>query len=253
VAERPLWSLEGRVALVTGAGRGMGRTHCLELARRGAHISALDLDGDVVEAVADEVRAAGRSALSFAVDVTDREAVETAVERTVDEWDRLDIVVSNAGLINDETLLAETDDDEWRRMLSVNLDGARNLCRAAVPHLKRSGAGRIVIISSQWGQVGPGHSYSYVAAKSALLGFAKNAARELAAHGICVNAITPGSIRTRMVPDPERELELYPIPLGRMAEPEEVSYLVAFLASDEAGFITGQTIPINGGAELVGI
>ncbi len=251
--ERPLWSLEDRVAIVTGAGRGMGRTHCLELGRRGALVAALDLDGDVAAAVAGELRDLGGQALSFAVDVTDRDAVEEAVERTAAEWGRLDIVVSNAGLINDETLLADTDDGEWQRMLAVNLDGARNLCRAAVPHLKRSPAGRIVVISSQWGQVGPGHSYSYVSAKSALLGFAKNAARELARYGICVNAITPGSIRTRMVPDPERELELYPIPIGRMAEPEEVSYLVAFLASDEAGFITGQTIPINGGAELVGI
>lgn len=251
--ERPLWSLDGRVALVTGGGRGMGRAHSLELARRGARVAILDIDEQAAQEVAAEVHQAGGEARADAADVASREEAEAAVERTVAEWGQIDILVSNAGIVNDERRLLETDDDEWRRMLAINVDGALNLCRATVPHLKRSVAGRIVIVSSMWGQVGPGHSYSYVAAKAALIGFAKNAAIELAADGICVNAIAPGSIRTRMIDDPDRELALYPIPIGRIAAPEEVSYLVAFLASDEAAFITGQTIPINGGAEIVGI
>lgn len=252
-AERPLWSLAGRVALVTGGGRGMGRTHCVELGRRGARVAVLDVDGDVAVKTSDEIRSAGGEARAFSADVASRAEVEAAVGEVEDAWRQLDIVVSNAGLVNDESSLAETDDQEWTRMLRINVDGALNVCRAALPLLKRSDAGRIIVVSSQWGQVGPGHSYSYVAAKGALIAFAKNAAVELASDGICVNAIAPGSIATRMIPDPERELRMYPIPIGRIAAPEEVSYLIAFLASDEAGFITGQTIPINGGAQLVGI
>jgi NAD(P)-dependent dehydrogenase (short-subunit alcohol dehydrogenase family) len=246
-------TLEGRIALVTGGGRGMGRAHCLELARRGARVAAIDLDGDVAEETAQLVRNAGGEAVGIAADVADRRAVEAAVDQVAGRFGGLDVVVSNAGLVNDDTTLEETDDDAWHRMLAVNVDGALHVTRAACPWLRRSGHGRVVIVSSMWGQVGPGHSYAYVAAKGALIAFAKNLAVELAGDGVLVNAIAPGSIRTRMIPDAERELALYPIPVGRMAEPEEVSYLVAFLASDEAAFITGQVIPINGGAEIVGI
>ena len=246
-------SLEGRVGVVTGGGQGMGRTHCIELARRGATVVSLDLDGAAAEAVAAEIVAAGGTAMGIACDITSRNAVEAAVAATTDAYGRLDIVVSNAGLVNDESGIEDTDDAEWRRMLAVNLDGALNICRATAPWVRRSPAGRVVIISSAWGQVPPGHSYSYIAAKGGLIAFAKNLALELASDGVTVNSITPGSIKTRMVPDPERELAMYPIPIGRMAEPEEVSHLVCYLASDEAGFLTGATIPINGGTPIVGI
>lgn len=245
--------LAGRVALVTGGGRGMGYAHCLELARRGARVAVLDLDAEVARETADTIRSYSGKAIALTADVSDRQQVEEAVVAVGAEWGQLDIVVSNAGLVQSDTGLADTDDQEWRRMFGVNVDGALNVTRAALPWLTESVAGRIVIVSSMWGQVGPGHSYAYVAAKGALLAFAKNAALELAPKGIMVNAIAPGSVRTRMIPDPDRELALYPIPVGRMAEPVEISYLVAFLVSDEAAFITGQVIPINGGAELVGI
>jgi 3-oxoacyl-[acyl-carrier protein] reductase len=246
-------SLEGRVAIVTGGGRGMGRTHCIELARRGAKVAVFDVDEEVATQTAAAVRANGGESTAAKVDVTQRAVVEDAVNRVGEEWGGIDIVVSNAGLVNDETRLEATDDEEWRRMFAVNVDGALHMSRAAIPWLRKSAAGRIIIISSQWGQVGPGHSYSYIAAKGALIAFAKNLAIEFAPARILVNAIAPGSVVTRMIPDPERELALYPNPINRLAEPEEISYLIAFLASDQAAFITGQTIPINGGAEIVGI
>jgi NAD(P)-dependent dehydrogenase (short-subunit alcohol dehydrogenase family) len=245
--------LARRVAIVTGGGRGMGRAHCLELAQRGARVAVVDRDGAEADAVATDVREAGGDALAFSADVTVRQAVEAAVEATAAAWGGIDIVVSNAGLINDEQGLAKTDDDAWRRMLAVNLDGLLHISRAALPWLRRSAAGRIVVISSTWAQVPPGHSYGYIAAKGGLLAMAKNLAVELAPDSILVNAITPGSVATRMIEDPERELELYPIPIGRMADPGEISYLVAFLAGDESAFITGQVISPNGGATIVGV
>jgi NAD(P)-dependent dehydrogenase (short-subunit alcohol dehydrogenase family) len=250
VADQPL---KDRVAIVTGGGRGMGEAHCLELARRGAKVAVLDIDTEVAESVAAVITAGGGQAFGVGCDVTDRASVEAAVAATATAFGGLDIVVSNAGLVNDESGLADTDDAEWSRMLAVNLDGCLNLTRAAVPWLLESLHGRVIVISSTWGQVPPGHSYSYIAAKGALIAFAKNMAVEFAPKGITVNAITPGSIRTRMIPDPERELEMYPIPIGRMAEPVEVSFLVCYLASDEAGFVTGQVMSINGGTPIVGI
>ncbi len=246
-------SLDGRVAIVTGGGRGMGEAHCLELGKRGASVAVLDIDEGVARAVAAEITASGGKAVGIACDVTSRASVEAAVGQTADEFGGLDIVVSNAGLVNDETALVDTDDSEWHRMMAVNVDGCLNLTRASVPWLLNSPHGRVVIISSAWGQVPPGHSYSYIAAKGALIAYAKNMAVEFAPHRITVNAITPGSIRTRMIPDPERELALYPIPLGRMAEPEEVSFMLCYLVSDEAAFVTGQVMAINGGTPIVGI
>lgn len=248
-----LKSLNGRVAIVTGGGRGMGEAHCLELAKRGASVAVIDIDENVAEDVASRITRSGGVSVAITCDVTSRAAVEAAVAQTAQVFGGIDIVVSNAGLVNDERSLFDTDDSEWQRMMAVNVDGCLNLTRASVPWLLRSQHGRVVIISSTWGQVPPGHSYSYIAAKGALIAYAKNMAVEFAPHQITVNAITPGSIRTRMVADPDRELALYPIPIGRMAEPEEVSFLLCYLVSDEAAFVTGQVMSINGGTPIVGI
>jgi len=240
--------LRERVAFITGGGRGMGSAHAFELAERGARIAVLDLDGGEAEEVAANIRARGGEAIAFAADVTDRAAVEAAIAETGARWERLDILVSNAGIINDFTSLAETDDAEFHRQLSINIDGLLHSSRAALPWLERSPAARIIVVSSFWAQMVVGHSYGYVAAKAATMAMARNLAVELTPKGILVNAIAPGSVATRMIPDPEKELELYPIPIGRMAEPEEISKLVAFLAGDDAGFISGQVISPNGGA-----
>lgn len=245
--------LEGRVALITGAGRGMGRAHALELASRGARVAVLDLDAAEAEQVAEEIRAGGSEALAFGVDVTDRAAVEAAVARTGEEWGRLDILVSNAGIVNDFAGIADTDDDEFHRQIAINADGLLHSARAALPWLERSPAARIIVISSFWAQLAVGHSYGYVAAKAANMAMARNLALELAPKGIVVNAITPGSVATRMIPDPEWEMQEYPIPIGYMAQPGEISKLVAFLASDDAKFIVGQVISPNGGTMIAGL
>ena len=214
--------LEGRVALVTGGGRGLGRAHCLELARRGARVAVNDVDEDVAEATAATIRAGGDDAIAVSADGPSRTAVEEIVARVGTHWNALDILVSERqGPIYSETSLAETDDDEWRRMFAVNVDGA--LFLAPAPRCRGSGKARpsIIITSSQWGQVGPGHSYAYVAAKGALLALAKNLAVELAPDRILVNAIAP---RRRAHPDGSRRVRrgrAGAIPIGRLADPEE--------------------------------
>jgi len=158
--------------------------------------------------------------------------------------------------VNSTTRFAETDEDEWRRQFDVHVHGTFHAARAALPWIERSSAGRIVIVSSEWGQVPPGYAYGYCAAKAALMNLAKNLAIELGPKGICVNAIAPGSVETRMMVDvtaAEREEDYRVIPAGRYADPEEISQLVAYLVSDGAAYVTGQTIPINGGSLIVGI
>ncbi len=245
--------LEGRVAFITGAGRGMGRAHALELASRGARVAILDFDDEASERVAAEVRAAGGAALAYAADVTVRSAVEAAITSAAEHWGRLDILVSNAGIVNDFAGLAKTSDQEFHRQIAINVDGLLYSARAALPWLERSPCARIIVISSFWAQLAVGHSYGYVAAKAANMAMARNLALELAPKGIVVNAITPGSVATRMIPDPEWEMEQYPIPIGYMAQPGEISKLVAFLAGDDATFIVGQVISPNGGAMIAGL
>jgi 3-oxoacyl-[acyl-carrier protein] reductase len=245
--------LAGRVALVTGAGRGAGRAHALLLAARGAAVAVIDIDADVARTTASDIEAAGGRALSLATDITERSASEAAVARVADELGALDILVHNAGLMYSLTGLAETDDAEFNRLIAVNVHAPLYLTRAALPHLRKSAAPRVIFINSQWGQVPDGHSYGYMVAKAAQLGLMKTLAKEFTKDGILVNAITPGAILTRLVPEEYIEPEKANIPLGRLCHPEEIAAAVAFLASDEAAFIAGQTLAVNGGALVVGI
>lgn len=247
--------LQGRVALVTGAGSGMGRTHCLELAAVGARVAVNDLDGAAAINTVEEIRERGGIAEAFAADVSNRVAVEAMVAGAARQLGGLDIVVCNAGNIHSGHRLAETTDAEWRATFAIHVDGTMFVCRAALPWLERSQGGRIIIISSMWGQTGAGHSHAYCAAKAAQLGFAKSLARELGPSGTCVNAVAPGGVHTRMTADmtaAELKSDYDAIPLHRYAAPEEISHLVAFLASDRAAFITGQTLAINGGHLIAG-
>jgi NAD(P)-dependent dehydrogenase (short-subunit alcohol dehydrogenase family) len=250
----PSQDLNGRVAIVTGAGRGMGRAEAIDFARRGAKVAILDIDGPAARSTGEQIGISGGEAIVVEGDVAEPGVAPAAVAKVADTWGRLDIVVSNAGLIHSGVRISDTTDEEWRRTFAVHIDGAFHLVRAALPYLKASPAGRIILISSMWGQAGPGHSHAYCAAKGALIAFAKNLAKELGPDGICVNAVAPGGVLTRMAEaqtTAEYEQDLASIPVGRYAAPEEIAPLVSFLASDAAAFMTGQTIPINGG-QLIG-
>jgi NAD(P)-dependent dehydrogenase (short-subunit alcohol dehydrogenase family) len=247
-------SLEGRRILITGGAQGMGAVHATECLRRGARVAVLDIDGAALAQVRERLSAAGEL-LALPVDVADRSAVEAAVQETAGSLGGIDALVSNAGTIHTTQGLADTDDADWDHTMAVHVGGTRNLCRAALPWLKRAKAGRIVIISSMWAQRGPGFGYAYCAAKGALLAFARNLAVELGPTGILVNAVCPGSVPTRMAADfGPREIveDCKSIPLGRWGEATEISGLVCFLISEEAGYVTGQTIAINGGQIIAG-
>ncbi|WP_322053382.1 SDR family NAD(P)-dependent oxidoreductase [Paraburkholderia bannensis] len=244
--------LAGRVAFVTGAGRGAGRAHARLLARRGAAVAVVDIDADVAQATAAEIESEGGRAIAIVADITRRELAEQAIHETADRLGALDIVVHNAGRMYSLTGLEATDDADFDALLEINVHAPLFLTRASLPYLRKSAAPRVIFINSQWGQVPDGHSYAYMVAKAAQLGLMKTMAKEFAREGILVNAVTPGAILTRMVPDDCVAGEQAAIPLGRLAHPEEIASTVAFLASDEAAFITGQSIAVNGGALVVG-
>jgi NAD(P)-dependent dehydrogenase (short-subunit alcohol dehydrogenase family) len=247
--------LDGTVALVTGAAQGMGRSHAIELARRGAAVGALDIERDPLAETVELITSAGGHALALEADVADDGAVREAVDRLTGELGRLDVLVSNAGTIHAETGLAETDDAEWARSFAVHVNGALHTSRACLPWLKASSRGRIVLISSMWAQRGPGFGHAYCAAKGALLAFGRNLAVELGPDRICVNSIAVGSVPTRMAAGYTEEdiaAEAEAIPLRRWGTESEISSVVCFLASSEASFVTGQTITVNGGQVIAG-
>jgi NAD(P)-dependent dehydrogenase (short-subunit alcohol dehydrogenase family) len=247
--------LRGRVALVTGGGHGLGRSHSLALAEVGATVAVLDVDGEAAHSTVEAIETSGGEAAAFEVDVAQRGAVDEAVAATASRWGRIDIVVSNAGTIHSATGLLQTDDAEWERSLAVHVGGCLNVTRACMPWVQKSPAGRVIVVGSMWGQRGDGHSYAYVAAKGALMAFARNLAAEFGPKGVCVNTISPGSIRTRMAADytdADIAADSNSIPLGRWAQASEISDLVVFLASDRSSYLTGQTIAINGGQVIAG-
>ncbi len=245
-------TLTGRVALITGAGHGMGEAHALELTRRGARVGLADVDRGAVDGVVASVESGGGVARGHQCDVRDPVAVAAFVDAVAGVFGAIDIVVSNAGIGDGAGGIGDTTDAQWREQFAVHVDGAFHLIRAAVPWLRRSRHPRIIIVSSEWALRGPGFAHGYTAAKGALLALARNLAVELAPDGVLVNAIAPGTIATRMTADEDLAAVAAQTPLGRVGEPGEVSRLVAFLASDDAAFITGQTIPINGGAVIGG-
>jgi NAD(P)-dependent dehydrogenase (short-subunit alcohol dehydrogenase family) len=231
----------------------MGLAHAQHLADLGAQVALVDIDAAENQDAARQIRGRGSQAIAITADITDRAAAERAIQHAAAELGGLDILVHNAGRMYSLTGLEETDDDDFRALLAINVDAPLYLTRAALPYLRQSKNARIVFISSQWGQVPDGHSYGYMTAKAAQLGLMKTMAKEFAGQGILINAVTPGAVLTRMIPEEYREAERAAIPVGRLAEPAEIASVVGFLASDAASFITGQTIPVNGGACIVGI
>jgi 3-oxoacyl-[acyl-carrier protein] reductase len=243
-----MMNLTSRVALVTGASRGIGRATALALARQGATVVTA-ARGDNARPVADEIVAAGGAADSLTLDVTDPAAVESALGSVLDRHGRIDILVSNAGITRDQLLLRMKRDD-WDAVIATNLTASFTMCQAALKPMLKQRSGRIVAISSVVGQMGNAGQSNYAASKAGLIGFCKSMAREVASRGITVNVVAPGLIETDMtkaLTGTSREDWAEKIPLGRLGRPEDVAHAVCFLASDEASYITGHVLAVNGG------
>jgi 3-oxoacyl-[acyl-carrier protein] reductase len=249
--------LAGRVAIVTGAGspRGIGRASAVRLAQDGADVVVGDLDLAGAETVAGEVRALGRRSLAVRTDVTSEADVAALVQRALQEFGRIDILVNNAGITQPKRVSDITVAD-WEKVLAVNLKGTFLCSRAVLPTMLHQGYGRIVNLSSVSAKRGGGvfGGAHYSAAKAGILGFAKALAREVAAQGITVNSVAPGLVATDIrggLEDPATQREMAKdIPARRLAKPEEVAAAIAFLASEDAAYITGEEIDINGGSHM---
>ena len=246
--------LEGKVALVTGASRGIGQVIALKLASLGSKVAVnyrtieADKRADA-DSFAETIIRLGGEAMSVEADVRDSETVKAMVEQVTDKWSKIDILVNNAG-INRDTLLLRMSDDAWDDVINTNLRGAYLCTKFALRSMMRQEWGRIINISSVTGIVGNAGQSNYAASKGGLIAFTKSVAREMGSRNITVNAVAPGYIITGMtdkLPSETKEAVLAMIPLQRFGQPEDVAELVAFLASDRAGYITGQAITIDGG------
>jgi len=242
--------LTGKTAFVTGASRGIGRAIALRLAADGAKV-ALNFASNSAkaEAVKAEIEAAGGTAMLVQGDVSDFATVTVLVKKVVDQWGRLDILINNAGITRDNLLLKMSEDD-FDKVIATNLKGVFNCTKAVTKLMMRQRSGRIVNMSSVVGLKGNISQTNYAAAKAGIIGFTKSAARELASRGVTVNAVAPGLINTDMtaaLSEKVKEVMLQEIPAGRMGTPEDVANAVAFLVSDQAAYITGQVLSVDGG------
>jgi 3-oxoacyl-[acyl-carrier protein] reductase len=241
-------AFDGKIAIVTGASRGIGRAIARELARRGATVVAA-ARGSNAQAVVDEIAAAGGRAELATAEMTDAASLDALIKGVVERHGRIDILVSNAGITRDQLLLRMKRAD-WDEVLATNLTAAFTLCQAVLKPMIKQRGGRIVAISSVVGQVGNAGQANYAASKAGLIGFCKSMAREVASRGITVNVVAPGLIATDMtkaLTESAQQDWAAQIPLGRPGTPEDVAAAVAFLASDEASYITGQVLHVNGG------
>jgi 3-oxoacyl-[acyl-carrier protein] reductase len=243
-------TLEGKVALVTGASRGIGREIALELARQGANV-VVNYAGSEAKAneVADEIKALGKEAFAIKCDVSIQEEVSVMVKETIERFGKLDILVNNAGITKDN-LLMRMKEEEWDDVLNINLKGVFLCTKAVTRQMMKQRVGRIINIASIVGVSGNPGQANYVAAKAGVIGLTKTTAKELASRNITVNAIAPGFITTDMTDKLTEELKaemLKQIPLARLGEPKDIAKMTAYLASDDSSYITGQTIHIDGG------
>ena len=241
--------LSGHAALVTGGARGIGRAVSLALARRGADIAVVNTNAAAALAVKAEIEALGRSCLCVQADFADGSSIETACRAAAESFAGLDILVNNAGITRDR-LLWRTSEEDWEEVLRVNLTAAFHFTRHLTRVMARRRYGRVVNISSVVGQMGNAGQAAYAASKAGLIGFTMSVAKEFAARGITVNALAPGYIQTDMtagLSEPVQQAMLAHIPAGRFGVAEEIGAVVAFLASQEASYITGQVLRIDGG------
>ncbi|MBY0494390.1 MAG: 3-oxoacyl-ACP reductase FabG [Cyanobacteria bacterium] len=238
----------GKIAIVTGASRGIGRAIAERLAAGGATVVCV-ARGTNADATAAAISGSGGKAEAIGADVTDAAAVESLIKSVVDKHGKLDILISNAGITRDQLMLRMKRAD-WDEVLATNLTASFTLCQAALKPMIRARSGRIVAISSVVGQMGNAGQANYAASKAGLIGFCKSLAREVASRQITVNVVAPGLIETdmtRAITDDAKTDWSAQIPLGRMGTPADIAAAVSFLASDEASYITGQVLAVNGG------
>jgi 3-oxoacyl-[acyl-carrier protein] reductase len=241
--------LSERIALVTGGAQGIGKTVAEELAANGATVVVGDIQEESAQATAEEIVKAGGTAMGLAINVADADSVKEAVSATIKEYSQIDYLVNNAGITRDN-LLMRMKKEEWESVLSVNLTGVFNCTQAVIRHMMKRRFGRIVNIASVIGQMGNAGQSNYGSSKAGVIGFTKSVARELASRTITVNAITPGFIVSAMtdkLSDEVKEMMLSNIPLGRLGEPQDIANAVKFLVSDDASYITGAVLNVNGG------
>jgi len=241
--------LSEKVAVVTGAGRGIGRAIALRFAQAGAHLACVSRTAENAEKVAQEVRAGGAKAWSYAVDVSDPKAVGAAAERILADAGRVDILVNNAGVTRDGLLMRMSEED-WDAVLNTNLRGAFSFIKAFSRGFIKQRSGRIINIASVIGLIGNAGQCNYAASKSALIGLTKSVAKELASRSITCNALAPGFIETDMtaiMTEPMRTELLKRIPLGILGQPDDVAEAALFLAGPAARYITGQVLTVDGG------
>jgi len=243
--------LAGRVALITGAGSGIGEATARRFAAEGAIVVVNDVEVERARAVASAIQKDGGQALAVAANVTRRDEVEQLVARAVGEFGRLDVLINNAG-INRDAMSHKMTEEQWDQVLAVNLKGTFLCAQAALPKMRERGWGRVVNTSSV-GCLGNIGQANYSASKAGVIGLTRTLALEYAKYGVTVNCIAPGAVMTPMlagVPDPIKEKITAQIPMGRIADPAEIAAVHAFLASEDAGYITGQVIFVDGGMSV---
>jgi 3-oxoacyl-[acyl-carrier protein] reductase len=244
--------LKDRVAIVTGAGRGIGRSTALRFAEEGANVVVVDLDLDEAEGVVVDIEAMGRQGLAQKVDVSSRESVDAMVKATLEQFGRIDVLVNNAGTIRDAQLV-KMSEQNFDLVIAINLKGVFNCAQAVVPTMLAQGSGVILSTSSLVAPYGNYGQTNYVASKAGVVGMTKVWARELGRKGIRANAVAPGFIETRMtagIPDAVVDKMLERIAMGRFGKPEDIANAFVWLASDEARYVSGQVIGVDGGATL---
>jgi 3-oxoacyl-[acyl-carrier protein] reductase len=242
-----MFEVDGQTAIVTGAANGIGEVISRRLANAGARVAIADIDERAAAAAAERI---GEHSFPVRLDVTDANSVQQAVEVVLARTQSLEIVVNNAGLAGKAAPIWEQTDDDWNRVLAINLTGPFFMCRAVIPHMRSRGYGRVVNIASIAGKEGNPNMVAYSASKAAIIGLTKSVAKEVATEGICVNAVSPAVIRTKILDQLTPAQVSYMverIPMKRTGQPEEVAAVVPFLSSRDCSFVTGQCYDVSGG------